>query len=287
MKSIAIFSFFFFGWLCLATLGTAQSNNSLLFKVEMKGTNKVSYLFGTFHIMCKDDFTISSRLSEAITSCKQFYGELDMSNPNLQQELMGKLAWDKTLQSNFSDSTFNLLNQKFQAITKLPLLALNSFKPFMSMSMLMLNAAECAYKVQPENELLKIAQANNAYIDGLETVEDQMKALQYQTEQEQCKQLQAAIQNFDSVRIAYKNMAAVYKLNDADSIYNFLLQTEQDNSFENEMLIKRNQKWIPTMIKTIATANTFFAVGAGHLGGEHGVISLLRKQGFSVTPIDY
>jgi uncharacterized protein YbaP (TraB family) len=30
---------------------------------------------------------------------------------------------------------------------------------------------------------------------------------------------------------------------------------------------------------------TFFAVGAGHLPGEKGVISLLRQAGFSVEPL--
>jgi uncharacterized protein YbaP (TraB family) len=30
---------------------------------------------------------------------------------------------------------------------------------------------------------------------------------------------------------------------------------------------------------------TFFAVGAGHLGGNTGVIALLRKQGYTVKPV--
>jgi hypothetical protein len=29
----------------------------------------------------------------------------------------------------------------------------------------------------------------------------------------------------------------------------------------------------------------FVAVGAGHLGGENGLINLLKKQGYSVEPI--
>jgi uncharacterized protein YbaP (TraB family) len=29
----------------------------------------------------------------------------------------------------------------------------------------------------------------------------------------------------------------------------------------------------------------FFAVGAGHLAGENGVIKLLRKEGYKLTPI--
>ena len=30
---------------------------------------------------------------------------------------------------------------------------------------------------------------------------------------------------------------------------------------------------------------TFFAVGAGHLGGEYGVVSLLRQEGYDLVPL--
>ncbi|MEP6724273.1 MAG: TraB/GumN family protein [Bacteroidota bacterium] len=34
-------------------------------------------------------------------------------------------------------------------------------------------------------------------------------------------------------------------------------------------------------------APALFAVGAGHLGGEKGVINLLRKAGFTVRPMKH
>jgi uncharacterized protein YbaP (TraB family) len=39
------------------------------------------------------------------------------------------------------------------------------------------------------------------------------------------------------------------------------------------------------MGKKMANGPVFFAVGAGHLAGEQGVIRLLRKEGYSVTPV--
>jgi len=30
---------------------------------------------------------------------------------------------------------------------------------------------------------------------------------------------------------------------------------------------------------------SFYAVGAGHLGGENGLINLLLKEGYTVTPV--
>ena len=52
------------------------------------------------------------------------------------------------------------------------------------------------------------------------------------------------------------------------------------------MLNNRNNNWIPVIAAATKEKPTFFAVGAAHLGGEKGVISLLRKKGFKVTPIN-
>jgi uncharacterized protein YbaP (TraB family) len=34
-----------------------------------------------------------------------------------------------------------------------------------------------------------------------------------------------------------------------------------------------------------ANQSVLFAVGAGHLGGENGLLNLLKKQGYSVKPL--
>ncbi|MNY79236.1 TraB family protein [compost metagenome] len=54
---------------------------------------------------------------------------------------------------------------------------------------------------------------------------------------------------------------------------------------EELMLFSRNKKWIPRMRKIMAVKPTFFAVGAAHLGGENGVIALLRKEGYKLRAV--
>jgi len=36
----------------------------------------------------------------------------------------------------------------------------------------------------------------------------------------------------------------------------------------------------------IANKRCFIAVGAGHLGGPNGVIRLLEKEGYTLTPVE-
>jgi uncharacterized protein YbaP (TraB family) len=57
------------------------------------------------------------------------------------------------------------------------------------------------------------------------------------------------------------------------------------SSFKDLLLYRRNKRWIAPMIEFMRKQATFFAVGAGHLPGEKGVISLLRQAGFTVEPL--
>ena len=55
--------------------------------------------------------------------------------------------------------------------------------------------------------------------------------------------------------------------------------------YEDVLLGKRNRNWIPIMARLMNEQPTFFAVGAGHLGGKGGVIALLRAEGYVVEAV--
>ena len=58
---------------------------------------------------------------------------------------------------------------------------------------------------------------------------------------------------------------------------------ETIEAYADELLINRNKNWIPHMSTMMTAGPTFFAVGAGHLGGPMGVVNLLREEGYKVT----
>ncbi len=61
--------------------------------------------------------------------------------------------------------------------------------------------------------------------------------------------------------------------------------TASETSFLNRLLEPRNRLWIPRIKKAMQDKSTFFGVGAAHLGGENGLISLLEKEGYKVRPV--
>lgn len=284
-----IFSLFSVVFILNTTHAQQPPSSSLLWKISGKGLKTPSYVFGTFHMMCKTDFSITTALEETIKSTQQFYGELDMDDPTLQSTLMSNMRLKETnLQTLLGDEQFKIVADGFKNITGMNLQMFNQFIPFMSLSLLALNSIPCADRIQPETEFVNIAKKNSLPILGLETVQDQVNAINREPLDSQLISLKKTILNYDSVKQVMTKMIAVYKEKNTDKLYQFLQDNSDGNTnFEQDMLVTRNVKWIPVIEKAIQEKASFFAVGAAHLGGKQGVLNLLKQQGYTLTPVLY
>lgn len=284
MKPLVIISAF----LLVCALPTqAQQQSSLLWEISGKDFKQPSYVFGTFHAMCKTDFDFHDSIKAKLSRTSLLVEELDMTDASMQVKMMQSLASSKPIASYYPAAQFEQMNKQFQEITGVPLTMLNNFKPFMSMSMLLLKSLPCAEQVQPEMLLIQYAKTKNIPVKGLEQVEEQLAAIDKQPLDSQAVALQKMVMRFDSVQQAFTQLTEVYKKKHIDSLYHFMRGSGMDDAFETALLSERNLRWIPR-IKAIATQQpSFFAVGAGHLGGDQGVIALLRKEGYTIKPVVY
>ncbi len=286
MKRIILF----FATLCMFLFGQSQTvaKGSLLFEISGKGITNPSYIFGTFHIMCKDQFIISPTLASKITSTDQFYGELDMDDPGMQASMMQKIMLkDKTIESLMYSSSFNTFNEAFKKITGISAVQLNHYKPFFHLSLITIKTIPCLNFVQPETELMQIAKKNGKDILGLETVEEQMNAIDAQPLDSQIVSLQKMVLNFDSTKNMMKDMIAVYQKNDAALLYDYVQKQGTDGMDEEILLVNRNKSWIPKIKMILQEKSSFIAVGGAHLGGKTGVLALLKAEGYQIKPVKY
>jgi hypothetical protein len=62
---------------------------------------------------------------------------------------------------------------------------------------------------------------------------------------------------------------------------------EKDDEWENGLTLVawRNHNWMP-QLKKLMRERTMVAVGAAHLFGTHGVVTLLKQAGFDVRPVE-
>ena len=158
-------------------------------------------------------------------------------------------------------------------------------KPFMLMSILLNRVLAC----QPQSyelSLMSLAKKQNSEVLGLETVEEQMAVFDSIPYTAQAKMLVTLMDSLPQARREFGKMVEVYKQKDLNGLYALTMESEFEMENQQEILLNdRNKRWIPIIQKQITEAPTFVAVGAAHLGGQAGVIALLRQAGYRISPV--
>ena len=131
------------------------------------------------------------------------------------------------------------------------------------------------------------AQKNNLPCGGLETMAFQANLLYNQPMERQVEQLMCLIDNEQFNTQMMEDMAKAFYAQDLDALQKAMdekLGTSCDSTPEEEaqLIYNRNADWLAKMPAIMKERPTFFAVGAGHLPGEKGLLQLLRNAGYTV-----
>ena len=105
---------------------------------------------------------------------------------------------------------------------------------------------------------------------------------------EQAEMVMQEIRDSKKSDAQLKQIQQLYKRQNIDSLY-MLIQEGEDmlTLKQSDFLEKRNHTWIPKIIEMLHENKCFIAVGAGHLGGKDGIIRLLQKEGYTLTPVEF
>ena len=269
-----------------------QSNKpdekTLLWQITGKNIQEPSYLYGTIHIMCPGDLTISDVLKQKFSATKQLFLELKLDDPGMMMEMMMgmKMKDSSTLKSLLGKANYDSVNSIFKKNTGIQLEMLNSTKPILIVSMIYPFLLGCTPDSW-ENTFQKMAKAQNKPLLGLEKISDQMNVLESIPYKEQADMLAKTIFNLDSAKTVFLNMLEVYKQKDIAALYTLTTSDEDFGIYERDLLSNRNHNWIKIISVQAKKMPTFFAFGAAHMGGQEGVINLLRNEGYTVKPILY
>ena len=98
-----------------------------------------------------------------------------------------------------------------------------------------------------EQVFVKMAKEQNKEVLGVETVEDQMNALQGINDEDHKKTLLEAIDGFSEAKEGFTKMIDTYLEQDIQAMYG--LSKGEVDGFEKSLLTNRNTKWIPVMSK--------------------------------------
>jgi len=285
----------FFMVALIALLFNLSVNGQLLWKVSGNGLSKPSYLFGTHHLIEKEQIRDFDKILTLSGQADAVVGEMDMTEmASMQAKIMqGAMMQGKNIREMMSAEDYTLVDSEFKQLLGAGLDQLGTFKPMMLEAMygVLVYLRSQNISKQPEGvDVLfqKKARENNKKVIGLETIEQQSAILF-----DSMPLIRQAEILIKSVKEKQKGIDLLKRLNEyyiAGDLQQLSALDKEDDDLTPEekkpMYENRNNNWMKQLPVLMSGQSCFIAVGCMHLVGETGLIEQLKKTGYLVVGIE-
>lgn len=251
----------------------------LLWKVARNGITH--HIFGTMHLQYDVIRWPQKDVLALIDDTEVYYGEMNL---------------DPT--SDFSYSNYFLPNQKtfpeyistkkYAKLRKILLKAFgvdverykNMYPIFLQYQIDTLIASNIQ-NISMDEFLWKYAQSSGRKVGGLESRIDQLNILHQLPIEFQLKNILAIANNVKSYRRNIRRMIQSYENGSIRNLKKKALRSM--GNYKNLMIYQRNEKMAARINELPIPA--FITFGAGHLGGNKGVLALLKRHGWKISAV--
>jgi len=264
------------------------NDRAIFWSIHKNGT-AAGHLLGTIHSEDPRVLDFSEEFLDKVKENNVFAMELVPDLPTLARltEYM-HYPPGQTLESEIGSARYSALVSALSAY-KVPLEFVSRMRPWAAMMTLSTPPPETGFFMDLSLSLR--ASGNGLKVIGLETLDQQLSFLQDMPMPMQLALLDQAISEFESVNKAHDMMVDAYLENDL-----LKLQTLADEQLEvvgdaaadyfiESGIHARNLRMAESLFAYLDDNQVFVAVGALHLPGEEGLLSLLRSRGYELKPL--
>jgi len=268
---------------------TSTKDDSLFWEISGNGLKQSSYLFGTIHMIGKDDFFLPKVVEEKFESCQILALEIDLDmtmTEKIDLALKTMLPDAKTIADYIDSSQYQELRSYMindVGIKEKKTDKYMRLKPFFLSSVILTEQLDDIKSY--EEEFMDMAKKKKMKSMGLESIEYQFDIVDKVSIEDQLILLMEGTKEIDGLD-QFAQMVDLYKKQQLNTLYELTIsESKSIDNFKTDFLDTRNSNWIPIIEESIMDSSVFIAVGAGHLAGETGIISLLQAQGYKVIPL--
>ena len=211
-----------------------------------------------------------------------------MNDPSLVAEAAQLMMAPEGIdyKGKLSETAYNRMDELLTSSMGVGMQIGRMMKPIALMGVAYKGLVSCDQSTGMEEEFLNMVEGTDKTVGGLETVAFQMEMFNDIPLDEQIQWIEEMLGNPEEAQLEFSKMMDAYKDQDVKGLYGLFKSSPEYEKYEQAMLADRNKSWIPQMAEMMKEKPTFFAVGAGHLGGTNGVIKLLKKEGYTVKAVD-
>ncbi|WP_420408003.1 TraB/GumN family protein [Hoeflea sp.] len=286
-----------------AEAAAVPNGKGRLWKVEKPGVAP-SWLFGTMHVTDPRVVTMPEAADEAFDAADTVVIEtIDILDPaKAQAALLSRpeltMFTDGNTLVSFLDETDARLVEEELARRGIPLALVSRMKPWMIAGMLAMPPCEMARKNEGaaflDVRIVEDARAEGKTLLGLESIGEQMTAMADLPMEFHVRGLVETIRLADLMPDIMATMTELYLEGEIALIMPTIMaagpetgegDTDGYAQFEERIVLMRNRVMAERAAPILAEGNAFIAVGALHLPGEEGLVSLLRDAGYTISAV--
>ena len=291
----------------LLMITAATASAQLLYRISGKGLKAPSYIIGTYHLASASFADSIPGLKAAIDASSQVCGEVDMSDmmspDNMKRmQVAMMLPEGKTLKPLLSEDEMKRFNAVMrgllgvdmtnasvaQQLGRLTPIALNT-----QFTLLMFLKKHPGFDEQNQLDgyFQKVAKEKGKTVIGLETIDFQIRMLYENMNLERQKELlMCLVDNMDFNEKMVDDIVNAYKAQNIKAMQKAMdtkLHNNCDNTPEEDanLIYNRNINWYTKMPTIMQEKPTLFVVGAGHLVGGKGLLTLFKNGGYTVEGV--
>jgi uncharacterized protein YbaP (TraB family) len=261
---------------------------SFLWKVH--SGPRVMYLAGSVHALSPDVYPLSPAFEQAFAASDTLVEEIDLGQGmlSLAPMLLSKAMYQdgRTFDKVVSKETHAQVLAQLKA---LPMAAelIKPMKPWMVMltlSAMQMQLAGLNPALGLDQHFFDRATAEKKAVIGLETAESQIDRFDTMPEALQEQMLRSTLDELDAMNKELAATVAAWRRGDAATLERDMIRSLQKYPLAYQSLIvERNNNWMPQLEKCLARATPcLVVVGAAHLVGPDGLLTLLQRKGYRV-----
>ena len=273
-----------------------------------------SYLYGTMHVADERATDLAAGVRERIAGADTVALEIkEIIDPALLQAKMSSLVSQSlyldgtTLAERLTPEALAQVKETLGERGGVPWVAAQRMRPWLLMAAMSVPACETARKAAErpivDQLIARLAAKNERPLVGLETVEEQVSIMAGLPEPLMIRALTDVARLGERMDDVFETTVALYESGQTAKIWALMrdpvLAGEGSDdaaaaaerragyaAFQSEVIDRRNRSMVDALEPLMARGNAFAAVGALHLPGENGMLRMLERQGWTVTPLD-
>jgi hypothetical protein len=261
-----------------------------------KATGKAGtvYLVGSVHLLSQDFYPLNPALEAAYKESAVLVEEVDlgeMSAPEQQFSLLSKgmLPSSQSLDTVLTPQTLALLNKKLGDLGALAE-PLKRFKPWMAaLTIESLEWVKAGFDPNfgLDKHFYDRARSDGKTVEGFETVDFQVSLFDQMPMSEQDRLLASTLKDIDTEQSNMSKLIAAWRNGDAPTVEQIVLaDLKGESALYQRVLVSRNKNWMPKIEALFGrSGRAFIVVGAAHLVGPDGLLSMLRAKGYTIEQL--